>query len=400
MLRTILLGLAIALPFGVGAGETRELSAWEKTKAWTSTAYRDAREVFVSDDPNAVFAALWDDITPKLDAVVGLQEEQAGLPESAWFGRDQRSAEQDINQLLADAVGLLGQHRSQQTRRQILALESHIEALQADIEMHQRQRITAPQQSVLHKTVEDHADIIEQLSAEIVVQQTHIDELKQAYRQALAQIGLELTQPQLDFLLSTVVGDQVIDISVAFDNVKVLTEKLEILTNESQENMQTARKYYGMYTILLKVLDTMYAQALETIDAHYMPTIDAIVEQTQQLQKQTQKIKRTTANAGIIQANAEAQRLTLKAANLYRRYLTSQRQDIEKAQQKLAENLAVAENTYATVRLSGELVGMMRSGRQLFDILVGMQLPTLRTFQNRALQSEFTHLTKRISALE
>jgi hypothetical protein len=378
---------------------TDAAGSWEKVKQWSTSTYQQAKKSLQSQ-PESHFPILWQEITPKLDEVLVLQDARQALPESAWFVPDQSSAQTEINQLLNEAADILGMHQTQNIRDRIRDHETEIKQLQTDIEQLQREKIAAPSDSMWKRTVSGYNKKISKLKTSISQHQEQIEELKQEYRLALNEIGLELSAQQLDFLLTTVVGDQVIEMSIAFDNVKVLTEKLEHLTDESQENIVTARKYYGMYTVLLKILDTLYQQAIDSIDQQYLPKIVDIVEKTESLMDKTQDIKTNQTGKKIIRANLAAQKLTIKAAKMYQRYLMMQRKDIVKAQTKLQSDLTIANNTYQTVQLSGELAGMMRSGRKLFDKLLNMQIPTLRTYQNHALQSEFSHLTKQLSAVE
>jgi hypothetical protein len=78
---------------------------------------------------------------------------------------------------------------------------------------------------------------------------------------------------------------------------------------------------------------------------------------------------------------------------LYRSYLEEQRSDLSAAKQKLAPDLAAAKNTYETVKVSSELVAMMKSGQNLFDALKSLQVPELRVFENLEMKKEFQKLT-------
>jgi hypothetical protein len=98
-------------------------------------------------------------------------------------------------------------------------------------------------------------------------------------------------------------------------------------------------------------------------------------------------------NRDVLSANLRAQSLTLEAAKLYRRYLEEQRVDLAMAKKKLAPDLAAARNTYETVKVSSELIAMMKSGQNLFDTLKSLQIPELRVFENLEMKKEFQKLT-------
>ena len=97
-----------------------------------------------------------------------------------------------------------------------------------------------------------------------------------------------------------------------------------------------------------------------------------------------------------MRGNISAQKFTLEAATLYRDYLVQQREGLVDAQEKLQENLSVAENTYETGKISGDLLRVMSSGEDLFGLLFELQVPTLRPFENLQVKREFEKLTTKL----
>jgi hypothetical protein len=223
--------------------------------------------------------------------------------------------------------------------------------------------------------------------------QQRIQMIKQEFVTKLRELGLVISDEQLDFLLSTVIGDDLVAVSLAFDNVKAITEQLEQLLVDSGEDLPTARRYYGMYTILLTALEHMHTDLLSTIE-HYLQQLDSIVEKTRTLMASSKSLKRTSdRHQSTLDANIEAQQLTLRTAKLYRNYLLDQAKDINASRKQLAHDLAVARNTYETVKVSGELIAMVRSGQQLLELLFNRDVPTMFTFRNLEMKREFEKLT-------
>ncbi len=58
--------------------------------------------------------------------------------------------------------------------------------------------------------------------------------------------------------------------------------------------------------------------------------------------------------------------------------------------------MSVAENTYETVKISGDLLRVMSSGEDLFGLLFELQVPTLRPFENLQVKREFEKLTTKL----
>jgi hypothetical protein len=208
---------------------------------------------------------------------------------------------------------------------------------------------------------------------------------------------VDLSDEQVEFLLSTVVGDNMVDLGILFDNVKSVTTQLEQLVAQSGEDLQNARRYYGMYVVLLRSLARMHQKIEEAIGEQYIPQINAIIARAEQLTGETRDLQRTSpAKRDLLAANLEAQRLTIEAAGFYRQYLNDQKAQVGKARRELDKDIAAAWNTYETVRVSGELVGLVRSSQRLLEGLMNRQVPALRPFENLEMRREFEKLTTQL----
>ena len=354
---------------------------------------------------------LWEKMLPKFRSALKLKDKQDTLPDSSLFHDDKKSNQNEINQLLDEAVRILVISDTQTYRRQIDSLEKDIQEAKKKIVEYEEKRISAPSDKPAWKawenSKEDYAGKIEDQKERIAKDENDIESVKGLLRNELQQLGLDVNSEQVDFLLSTIVGENVIQVIVAFNNVKALTVQLEHLMVQSGENIETARRYYGMYTVLLEILDRMYHQVIQDIDRKYIPQIvggkddqgkklEGIIPKTEKLMKETNRLLQkdsSAKNREVLAANVRAQKLTLEAGKLYRSYLEEQRSDLSAAKQKLAPDLAAAKNTYETVKVSSELVAMMKSGQNLFDTLKSLQVPELRVFENLEMKKEFQKLT-------
>lgn len=365
----------------------------------------------VSFAPDNKAAELWEKMLPKLRSAAELRDKGDDLPDSAIFHKDKASNENEINQLLDEAVGVLGTSDTESYRKQVESFEAEIRESNRKITEYEEKRISASSKTsgwkIWQNSKDDYADKIEDEKKKIARTEKKIDGTRELLRKELQKLGLDVTTEQTDFLLSTIVGDNVIQVTVAFNNVKILTAQLEQLMVQSGENVETARRYYGMYAILLDILDHMYQQILKDIDQNYIPQIaggknaegkkvEGIVPKSERLIKETNQLMQKDSsekNREILSANIRAQKLTIEAANLYRSYLEKQRSGLVAAREKLAPDLATARNTYETVKVSSELVAMMKSGQSLFDSLKSIQVPELRVFENLEMKREFEKLT-------
>jgi hypothetical protein len=371
---------------------------WQRSRDATLGAWKGARESLTPEETDA-FAEVWTGVVPKLEETVSLEEAQRDLPERAWFRRDRSDVREEIDQLLDESVAILAQSPVQRYRDEIQTLDEQIAAAHADLDRYRKERVAAPAKSLTAKTVEDYDRLIDEREQDIERYRAELDRIKREFAGELREMGLELTDEQVDFLLSTVVGDNIVDLGIVFDNVKAITVQLEELVRESGEDLQSARRYYGMYVVLLRALNRMHLDVEQAIEQQYIPQINAIAKRAQALSDETRRLARDhPEKAAVLNGNLEAQRLTLSAADVYRDYLKQQAVQVRSARVALEEDIATAWNTYETVRVSGELVDLVRSSQQLLDGLLDRQVPALRPFENLAMQREIAKLTDQLRA--
>ncbi len=369
---------------------------WQRSREATLEAWDGAqRSLQRTEQPPS--AQLWKELVPTLDKTLRIEDERPGLPERTWIGRDQRTAEADINTLLDTSVAILSRSPVQDYRARIEALRMRVAAARADIDRFRRARVAAPSESLIATTVSGYNARIAEREAEIRATLADLERVKAEFVGELRAMGLELSDDQVDLLLATVVGDNLIDLGIVFDNVKTITRQLETLVEESGEDLESARRYYGMYVILLRALARMHSDVAQAIAEGYIPEIEAIAERAERLREETRALMRTQpARAELLRNNLQAQQLTIEASAVYRAYLIEQRAQVERARSALAEDIDTAWNTYQTVRVSGELVDLVHSSQNLLDGLLEREVPPLRPFQNLEMQRELEKLTREL----
>ena len=402
--------LAILLMFLMMANVSADDSSWwNQSKKFMTDVWEDTTEAISGkkatpdgngEEKDTIFAQVWNDITPTLEKVLRLEKEHEALPQSAWIFKDKEDSNSEINALLDEAVAILSISSTSQTREHIRLLEEQIREMKQTISEYRQAKISAPVRSTWVKTVEDYEVKIKELKELILRNEKRIVELKLQFGQELSEKGLVISQGQVEVLLSSVVGDDIIQSSVVYDNIKQISQQLMDLTISSKEEIEISKRYYGMYTVLLKTLIHMQETFISNIDDKYLPKIATIVYEVEELNADTKYLlrdKKDQNHRKLLLANLEAQNLTLKTAALYKQHLIAQRGKMVIAMQKSAADFQIADNTYKTVRVSGELINLLRSSQKSFDLLLNIQVPDLLVFQNLQMKQEFAVLTKKLA---
>lgn len=395
-------------------------SWWDKAKDSTLNVWNKASEsvgYYIGDDEeqdatsepdteptqhvekNPYFGKIWDEVTPRINKILAIEQMQETLPETGWFRESKQSSQSKLNQLLDEAVELLSLSDSNQIRQQIRGLEQEIVDLKNTIADYRQAQVSAPVESTWKTTVEQYNDKIVNLQDQIAQKYQQIDQLKADFGQSLQKIGIYLSDEQLDVLFASVVGDDIIQASLVYENVKLVNEQLMALTVSSKEDFTVSKRYYGMYVVLLKILFHMQDNFVNDIDNTYLPKIAEIVSNVQTINAKTQNLLQSNdKHRDHLLANLEAQKLTLKTADLYKQHLANQRQKMVAARDKTFADLQVAENTYETVTVSSELVNLLRTSQKAFEILQNMQTPDLLIFENLQMKQEFAILTEKLNS--
>jgi hypothetical protein len=350
---------------------------------------------------NPYFGKIWNEVTPRINQILAIEQKQDNLPDNGWFTESKQSSQNKLNQLLDEAVEILSLSDSNQIRQHINDLEQDIVDIKNTIADYRQAQVSAPVESTWKTTVEQYDEKIVNLQDQIAQKYQQIDKLKLEFGQSLQKIGIQLTSEQLDVLFASVVGDDIIQASLVYENVKLVNQQLMELTASSGEDFTISKRYYGMYVVLLKILFHMQDSFVTDIDNKYIPKIAEIEVDVQKIKIATQNLLRkngSTKHKEHLLANLEAQKLTLKTADLYKQHLASQRKKMLVARDKTLADLLVAENTFATVTVSSELVSLLRTSQKAFELLQNMQTPDLLIFENLQMKQEFAILTQKLNS--
>ena len=350
-------------------------------------------------------ASDWDSLTEKLTDALKLRDKNDSLPKSSWipFKEDQQSNAKKINALLDAAMKILVNGKAGDMRREAGELREKLSAQRIELDELRNKRINAPESSyAFWRMTKDKADKkINELENEIKNGEQRLKDINENLASALKNIGLELDGKQTEILLNSVTGDDLLKNTIIFSNVKSIVTKLEALSQNETNSLEITRRYTGMYLVLNDLLIHTQEELVKKIDGEYKPKLNLIAAEAQTLRKDA--LARSTRKAYTpeqrksFQANAKSNEMTIQVANLYGDLLNSQRESTIKAIKNLKLNRDLAENTYRTVRSSGELKGLIHSGLSLFDALdSGLAMPELKIFESEVMRLEFEEINRRL----
>ena len=363
-----------------------------------------AQEQESEDELPSHVASGWDKLTDTLGKTLTLRDKQESLPNRSWipFMEDKQSNAKKINALLDTALSILVNGEAGDVRKAASAIRDSLTKKKTELDDLRNKRITAPEKSSLPwKLTKAKADErIARLQEEIADGEETLATINTKLTEALRKIGLELDESQTEILLNSVTGDDLLSNAVVFTNVKAVVAKLEELAQNDTNTLEITRRYTGMYLVLNDLLIHTQEELVRKIDDAYKPQLKAIMSEAEALRKdaltRSNQAEYSPEQKKGFATNAQSNAMTIQVAKLYTELLDGQRAGTMESIRSLKLNRDLAENTYKTVRSSGELKGLIHTGLELFDKVNTLKMPGLKVFESGVMKMEFEEINRRL----
>ncbi len=348
--------------------------------------------------------AFFEDAHESLDAALELFDDAQRRPEEDdlafydFLSRTKESQERKVEGYLDAAGEALGISSISDRRNKIAELREKIADTRRDLTIYQRKRISAPDKALnplivtksgYDKKIQNGKDDIIQAERDIAVE-------KEKLIEDLNRIGMKLDPESIDNLLESITGDEFVRVSIIFDNAKQFAAELERLTNESGEDLEAAKKYYGVYLMLLKTVSRLQEKFVENVDSEYYPKLDKFAEVARSNINEAKRAIELGGDETVLRSNIDSNQLTYDAANFYKQGLAHQKHQMMMANLETKKNILTAANTYKTVALSKDVAALMAVSRRAFDSISGLSVPDLRPFQNEKMKEAFGQMTREL----
>ena len=335
----------------------------------------------------------WDKLSKWSKQTVDLHTELPSLPESAWFSTDQKTQRNKIREKLMDIRALLLSTDAQRIMKRVDAIDERISEIDEDLRKNNEQRVLYPEKrekidAQVAKLRERRGELVRQREAAARVVLKELDAL-----------GLRLSGAAAEQCLFTVnVGDLIDNVIVA-KNIGLVVEKLRELM--ATGDVTAAKRYFGMYRVMVEVQKICFDDYLEkSRHGEWRKKLNQIREDAaaarQNALDSAQDASFSEQQRAVFRRNAEVNVSTLNAVAAYEKILDQHEAIIQVKEEEAARMLRVAENSYATVSLAGDFLALVKSSQDSFDALLQLQLPPIEIFNDKALQTEFVALTKKL----
>ena len=320
------------------------------------------------------------------------------LPFYDILSRTKESQARKVEGYLDVAGEALGVSSISKRRQRIADLRNTMTETQRNLTIYKRKRISAPDKTYnpLLTTKSGYDEKIAAGKQTIIEAEQALESEKDELVNDFAKIGMNLNATDVDELLDSITGDEFVRVTIVFDNAKKFAAELERLTNESGEDLEAAKEYYGVYLMLLQSMSRLQQKFIQNVDEEYLPKLDGFVKQARQNMNEAEEAIKLGGDAKILRNNIANNQLTYDAAILYKDGLREQRRQMVIANTVCKKNILTAQNTYKTVALSKDLSELMSASRRAFDSITGLSIPDLRPFKNERMKDALSEITREL----
>jgi len=313
--------------------------------------------------------------------------------------------QEKINRLLESALEVVTEAPIVSLQKELRKRRSEIRKMQDQISKLREKQLDAPEDAFLPGYITDTVATIDQkiieLEKRIKANRQRIEAIKTRILTALHKSGVEIERSQLDILLGSVIGGDVVKLVAAFEAARAIDRRLGFLMEKNSENLTSARRYFAMHASLFALLVHAQELALHRIDTIYLPRLEAIIRDIRAARRETYALLRKRNRLdqrSILLTNLKSQAFSEKVAKTYRRYLLTQRGQISRARQRSLKDLRIADNTYQTVEASFQLRELIRDASASFKAIRRLQAPGFENiFRNKELRREFENITRKLA---
>ena len=312
--------------------------------------------------------------------------------------------EADIRKLLDSVLGIVSDAPVVEMQASLAGYRKNIASLKDQISALRERRLHAPESSmlpgILSETQGSIDSQIEDLKKRIAETEAEIARVKSEIKAALAKSGIQMSDAQLDLLLDSVLGGDLIKLVTAFQAARAVDDQLANLLSASNEDIKAARRYFAMHAALFAMMVHAQNMLIEKIDTVYVVKLRGILADIRKTRFDTRKLldePNRPDQKRALDANLKAQNFAEQVASFYRDYLLTQRSQLADARERTLRDLAIADNTFETVEASFQLYELMQDAKTSFEALQRLEAPGFdQVFKNETLRKEFESLTRKL----
>lgn len=247
----------------------------------------------------------------------------------------------------------------------------------------------------LTKTRESIEKKIQSLNEDFLKNENEISAQKKMILEILQKQGAEITHEQLDYFLISTEGSDLIKLLSFAENMKDIQSSMETQLKNNPDNLSLGRYYTGMYLVSLEA----YSGAIEEVIKNfgiYAEKLIAIKNEAKKNLAESRMMRVGEEERKILAENDAINKRTIEVVDLYQKLLNKRSLNLQNQKRTIDQKVAVAQNTFNTLKNSGSLVSLIKTADKDFSMILGFSMPELKTIYSQGLMKEFTEISGRL----
>lgn len=364
-----------------------------KSEAW------DIHIPWISDEQSDQFVVVWGKSMGLLEKALDRLDKSEELPEEKLIGNDKRKNDVKIDRILSDVVEVMSDSAMSDLRDQIVGIRQDLSRRRQNLAELYEKKVAASEEGNFFKDGKGELDEkINEEKSMIKEDGRKLKSLEKKLLSALKERGISASDGQIQSLLTGVTADDIVGMYGVYDNIKLFSNQLSLLMESSGDDVLIARRYYGMYALLIRTCLVMNERFAEKIDNLYLPELNDMGASARILEEDISKqlidLSLSSVQRDSLISNLESSRMTLSAIEAYRSYLETQRDQSMTRARELGRDYSVAYNAYRTMKLARGFLDLVRSSQQDLNSVTSLAVPDIALFSNDQLKKEFRSITE------
>ena len=198
-------------------------------------------------------------------------------------------------------------------------------------------------------------------------------------RRDLNRYGEIIDEKYLDYLIVSAEGENVLQLINTANILKQIQFAIkQQLERGGSGNATQIEQYTGIYLVLLMAWDEAHDVALENISENYLPKLQKLRAEAVKNQEDAQQLIKANPNerAGL-EANIRINDNTIRVADTCNRILLTKKDELTKSKEKVESKIAVAQNTYNTVKTGTGILQLINDASQEYEAVLNFEPPVL-----------------------
>ncbi len=344
-----------------------------------------------------------------LSTAVVFLDETYTLPANKLVGRDRTNARKDLKKIMHSISEAMEIEDINDLKKQYQKIEKYIEEeKEKKSELSRKKRFAkehetsslsglVPTKTLKNWTARTKGDfqiLIERCEDEIESYENELAKIREELSALLSHQGGHISPEHLEIWLSSTIKDELLGMAILFDGAKTITEHLKVLTEESGEDLKSAKKYYGMVVILHELIISMQENLIDKIEGEVLPKLKEQKNEALAIIEKSKKLLKEHHHNNTLKNNIESNKVTIQSIDYYYEFIRQSKESVKRALSVSKKERNIARNTYETVKTSYNVASLIHEQAITFETLGNIMMPEVPDFQNKNMRENLREISK------